>query len=266
MRSRIPSLIAGIGAVVFCSARTHAQVVSIDWYGGGGGGGTTQAVMTADEVAGVVPRANWNSLTPNVQATPQNLLTDTGSAGGNVVWTSQNTWNTTHVQAPGDLRMMKGYIDTNDTSITTVTVAGLPSSITSVPYSVIVYFDGDNGTQQRVGRYAIGDQVLWARDPGGAFTGTYLQGQTAVDPLPGATGTGLDSQVAAADAVPGGNFLVFSGLAGDTFTLSAQASVSSGTTNRAAINGIQILPTALVPEPAALSLLVPLALLARRRK
>lgn len=266
MRSAALAYLVGLGAVVLASSSSRAQVISIDFYGGGGGGGTTQAVMAADEFAGIVPRANWNSLTPNVQATPQNLMTDTGSAGGNVVWTSQNTWNTGHVQAPGDLRMMKGYIDTNDTSVTTVTVAGLPSSITSVPYSVIVYFDGDNGTQQRVGRFAIGDQVLWARDPGGAFTGTYTQAQTTVDPLPGATGTGLDNQAAAADAVPAGNFLVFSGLVGDTFTLSAQASVSSGTTNRAAINGIQILPTALVPEPAALSLLVPLALLARRRK
>lgn len=267
MRKRALAYLLGVAALAMPASFSAAQVVSIDWYGGGGGGGTTQEVMAPTETAGVVPRANWNSLTPNTQATPQNLITDTGSAGGTVAWTSQNTWNTGHVQAPGDLRMMKGYIDTNDTSITTVTVAGLPASITSVPYSVIVYLDGDNGTQARVGRYSIGDQVLWARDAGGAFTGVYTQGQTSTDPLPGATGTALDNQGTAANAVPAGNYLIFSGLTGDTFTLSAQASVSAGGTNRAAVNGIQILPTSLVPEPAAMGmLLVPLALMARRRK
>lgn len=267
MRKGALAYLVGVAAMVMPASFSGAQVVSIDWYGGGGGGGTTQEVMAPTETAGVVPRANWNSLTPNTQATPQNLITDTGSAGGNVVWTSQNTWNTGHVQAPGDLRMMKGYIDTNDTSVTTVTVAGLPSSITSEPYSVIVYVDGDNGTQTRVGNYWIGDQTYWVRDPGGAFTGAYTQGQTAVDPLPGATGTALDNQGTAASAVPAGNYLIFSGLTGDTFTLSAQASLSSGTTNRAAINGIQVLPTSLVPEPAAMGLLlVPLALMGRRRK
>jgi hypothetical protein len=267
MRNRALSYLFGLGAMILPASFSGAQVISVDWYGGGGGGGTTQEVMGPTESAGVVPRTNWNSLTPNTQAAPQTLITDTGSAGGNVVWTSANTWNVGHVQAPGDLRMMKGYIDTNDTSITTVTVAGLPSSITSAPYSVIVYTDGDNGTQARVGRYSIGDQVLWTRDAGGAFTGVYSQGQTSIDPLPGATGTGLDNQGVAAGAVPAGNYLIFSGLTGDTFTLAAQASVSAGGTNRAAINGIQIVPTSLVPEPAAMTmLLIPLALMGRRRK
>ena len=65
--------------------------------------------------------------------------------------------------------MMKGYLDSSDTSITTVNVANLPASITSVPYSVILYYDGDNGGNNRVGRYSIsgtttGNAVYSVRD------------------------------------------------------------------------------------------------------
>jgi hypothetical protein len=265
MRSQILSIVVGLGAIVLPVSLAQAQVIGIDFYGGGGGSGTTQEMMSPNETAGVVPRSNWNSFTPNTQTTPQALMTDTGGAGGDVVWTSQNTWNVNHVQAPGDLRMMKGYIDTNDTSITTVTVAGLPSSITSVPYSVIVYYDGANGTENRVGQFSIGDVTFWGRDAGGEFTGLYTLAQSPIDPLAG--GGAIDNNNDAALTVPSGNYMIFSGLTGDTFTLSAQASVSAGGTNRAAINGIQVLPTALIPEPASLSLLLlPLALMARRRK
>src|SRR5688500_3068286 len=97
MRSRILSVLVGLSAVVLCSSFTQAQVVGIDWFGGGGGGGTTQEMMAPSEVAGVAPRANWNSFTGLSQATPQNLLTDAGAAAGNVVWASNNTWNTQHV-------------------------------------------------------------------------------------------------------------------------------------------------------------------------
>jgi hypothetical protein len=170
--------------------------------------------------------------------------------------------------------MMKGYIDTNDTSVTSVTVSGLPEALTAEPYAVILYFDGDNGTQTRVGRYTLsgatsGNTTLWGRDPASTnFNGAYVLGATPIDPLPGATGAGLDNQGTAAGTVPAGNYMLFPEVSGSTFTLSAQASVSSGTTNRAGINGIQIVPMSAVPEPGTLAVVAMgvIGLMMRRRR
>ena len=254
------------------SSAAQAQSISIDWFGGGGGGGTTQAQMLPTETAGVIPRSNWNSLASDANGDgliPLSLVDHTGAAtGATVTWASQNTWNTAHVQADGDLRMMKGYIDTNDTSVTNVTVAGLPAA--TEPWAVIVYYDGDNGTQNRVGRFTLsgattGNATFWGRDAGGAFTGLYTPAQSPVDPLAG--GGAIDNNNTAALTVPAGNFMLFADVTGTGFILEAQASVSAGGTNRAAINGIQIIPMSQVPEPGALAVigLLGAGLLARRR-
>ena len=52
---------------------------------------------------------------------------------------------------PGNRRLMKGYLDTTSTSVTTVTVAGLPQQA----YDVYVYVDGDNKTYERSAAYTI---------------------------------------------------------------------------------------------------------------
>jgi len=154
-----------------------------------------------------------------------------------------------------------------------VTVAGLPASITSTPYSVIVYYDGDNGTANRTGKFSIsgaatGNTTFYGRDAASStFSGAYILGQTPVDPLAGgATTTTVDNNSAAALLVPAGNFMIFTGLTGDGFTLSAQSYVTSDGTNRASVNGIQVI-SGTVPEPTALGFvgLCAGAILGRRR-
>ena len=267
--------LAGVCAFACAIGATavHGQVISVDFYGGGGGG--TPVVSTAmgpTETAGAVPASNWNSFTGNVQATPQALISSTGAAtGATVAWTSNNTWNTPIGQGTGDVKMMKGYLDSSDTSVTTVTVANLPASLTSQPYSLILYFDGDNGGNNRVGQYSIsgattGNATYWARDAANTnFVGGYVIAQSPVDPIAG--GGAIDSNPTAALTVPAGNIMVFHGLSGSGFTLNAQSSVASDATNRSAIQGFQIMPTALVPEPGCLSVagLSAIALLKRRR-
>ena len=251
------------------SSAAHGQAISIDWFGGGGGGGTASTMMAPSETAGLIPRANWNSFTPEVQATPQPLVNSAGAAtAATVSWTSANTWNINITETPGDAKMMRGYLDTNDTSVTTVTVSGVPAGLG--PYAVILYYDGDTG-EQRVGRYQLagattGNATFWGRDNEVNFSGAFTLGQTPVDPLAG--GGAIDSNVAAAMTVPAGNVMIFPDVTGSDFTLTATASVSEGGTNRAPLNAIQIVPMAQVPEPGALALvgLLGAGLFARHRR
>ncbi len=154
--------------------------------------------------------------------------------------------------------MMLGYLDTSDTSITTVTVAGIPADFLITGYNVVVYYDGENGANQRVGAYSLGGTTYYGRDGGTVFGGTYIQGQTTTAPI-GNQDTNPDQ----ANLVPAGNDLQFSNLTTASFNLTAQASVSSDTANRAPINGIQIVQ---VPEPSALLLGLGGALLGLRRR
>ena len=253
----------------------QAQSIGIDWFGGNGTGDQTQMLPT--DVAGVVPQGNWNSFLDDpaiaVQTAP--LVLSNGAASGATVTFSgsPNDWDTNVDQSlSANHKMMLGYLDTNDTSITTVMVSGLPASLTGPGYNVIIYYDGDNGTagaigSHRVGRYEINGVSQWGRDAGNRFDGAFVQGQTLIDPAPGMSGTQLDNQAAAVAAVPAGNYMVFSGLTGSSFTLNVQASVSGSATNRASINGMQIVA---IPEPStvvlfALGALGSLGFVARRR-
>jgi hypothetical protein len=271
MRTTKAIALAAALAVGGLAQSSMGAVIGVDFGGGGGSAVSTQ--MGPSETAGVIPSSNWNSFfaTPT-QATAQSLLDSTGGATpANVGWTSNNTWNAPNVPpvAPGDLNMMKGYLDSSDTSTTNVTVAGLPSSITSGPYSVILYFDGDNGGNDRVGKYSIvgaatGNASFWARDAANAtFSGIYAQAQSPVDPIAG--GGSIDSNGAAALTVPAGNFLIFTGLTGDTFSLQAQSSVASDATNRSSIQGFQII-SGTVPEPTGLIAIAIGGLAMARRK
>lgn len=253
-----------------CGVAT-AQSIGIDWFGGNGTGDQTQ--MLPGEVAGVVPQSNWNSFLDATGTTaetfPLNLGTGAASGASVTFSGSPNDWDTGITEATSlNHKMMLGYIDTNDTSITTVAVNGLPASFTGPGYNVYLYYDGDNGTQHRVGRYEINGVSMWGRDAGVNFVGTFTQGQTTTDPAPGMTGTGLDNLAAAVATVPAGNYMIFGPLTSANFTLNVQASASAGGTNRASLNGMQIVA---VPEPTtiwlvAIGVLASAGLLVRSRR
>jgi hypothetical protein len=219
---------------------SSGAIISIDF---GAPGNSVTSLMGAAETAGFVPAANWNSFSAATQAVAQPLFDDAGAGtGATVTWSSNNVWSTAIADTAGNLRMMKAYLDTSATSTTLVTLANIPLSFQATGYEVYVYYDGDNGGPTRSGAYTIGSTTLWGRDAGNtSFGGTFVLGQTATNP-------GADP-----NAVPVGNYLVFTGLSAASFVLSATPGPASDATLRAPINGVQIVQ---VPEPAALASLL----------
>ncbi len=194
---------------------------------------------TVDGPAGIYGTAVWNNTT-GAAGIAAGLLDGDGTAtAASVEWSSPNTWSSTgrgeeNNTAPvgEDRDLMTGYLDSTDalTPSLSVAVSGLSGLFSE--YNVVVYIKG--GVIGRGGDYTIGSETLGHVDTG-PFTGTYVPGGE-------------------------GDFLLFSGISGDSFTLT-----STGTGFRAPVNGIEVTP---VPEPAtwALALLGVGALaLARRR-
>jgi len=208
---------------------------------GGRNGAQTDGIVTG--TAGVDPQANWNNLASNAGATlPGQLVAGTGQVLGttSVAWSSNNTYTiTTTGFGDQDAAMMKGYLDTNNTSLTTVTVADLPSDW--LEYDIIVYFDGD-GSNSRQGQYEL------TADSGDVTLGPFADNAN----WPVATGGNAFAQAVA----PGGNgnFMLFSDVSGSGFTLTTRP--MSGSPPRAPINGIQIIATSVVPEPGSATLLL----------
>ena len=194
--------------------------IGLDFVGGG-------AAMGAGEVAGVVPFAGWNSLTGSVGAAGQisdNLALPTPLS---VTYSCNDIWQLGIADTPGDIRMMNGYLDSSDTSITTVTVSGVPGSFLSSGYDVYVYCNSD-GTG-RSGDYTIGNVTIRALD-NAVFSGAYTQANNSA-----------------------GNYVVFLNVNANTFTLSAQADQASNGF-RAPVNGIQIVAhTTTLPAPTNLT-------------
>jgi hypothetical protein len=177
--------------------------------------------MTATETAGVVPKSNWNSASGASRSTPLALVDETGTAtNATVTWSANGGWKIPVTDRAGDTRMMLGYLDTSTTSISTVTVAGLPSRA----YDVYVYVDGDNREFTRTAAYRI--------------SGTGIAGTTVNLTDPAYTNfTGTFTQATGAN----GNYVKFTINAGG-FTLTATPISSTNPTLRAPINAIQIVP------------------------
>lgn len=193
------------------------QAISIDFVGGSSTNGTP-STMLSSESAGYIPFQNWNSFT-GASGTASALSLDNGtSTGTSVTWSSSNTWSSPITEAPGNARMMKGYIDCPGGKTTTVTVTSLPSAFVSSGYDVYVYVDGDNGSNVKTGEYTLSGVTVGSADLSGAnFSGQFYQNDGG-----------------------GGNYVVFKNVNTASFTLTATPLASDGTTGRAPINGISI--------------------------
>jgi hypothetical protein len=215
-------------------------------------------------VAGAA-QANWNNLFGFTGAASAGTLVDRNGAGlptTNVSWTSNNAYTVSTADAGSpDSALMKGYLDTTDVSVTTVSVSDLPAEW--LEYDVYVYIDGD-ATAGRAGNYTITSAL------DGTDTAT-VSDTANWDVAAGGTFTRANENAHDLTTTPGftsGNYLVFSGRHDLSFTLTAQGSLIGATPARAPINGIQVVATRVVPEPASMTVLAlgALGLAVRRRR
>ncbi len=188
--------------------------------------GMNPAPMAAADVAGVVPQAQWNNAAGAARSTPLSLVDESGTPStATVTWSASNLWMVSIVDQAGNPRLMKGYLDNNNLSVTTVTVGGLAPG----EYDVYVYCDGDNKAYNRTATYEISGpgippMAIDVNDaPGANFTGTFTQATNSA-----------------------GNYVKFR-ITGSGFTITATPGTSTNVNVRAPVNGIQIVST--TPPP-----------------
>jgi hypothetical protein len=183
--------------------------------------GSNTVPMAATESAGVLPMINWNNAAGATRSTPLRLVDDAGVlTNASATWTANAVWMTPIADRAGNARLMKGYLDTSSTGVTTVTVSGLPSGA----YDVYVYVDGDNHEFTRTAAYSLGA-------PGVAPATVNATDRASVN-FSGSFTRATNSS---------GNYVMFS-IAATGFTLTARPVAGTTATRRAPVNAIQIVP------------------------
>ncbi|MEM7263656.1 MAG: hypothetical protein AAF488_16835, partial [Planctomycetota bacterium] len=166
--------------------------------------------------AGFLGTENWNNIDLASGGPTFLQLDDDGSLDDtdvSVEWTSANTWasqgrSEDNNSAPDgdDRNLMTGYLDTNATDPNRVTVSGLDSVSDGEEYAVFVYMNG--GVIGRGGDYQLNDEIrpgIIDTDP---FTGDYVEDE---------------------------NYILFTGITGDSFVVTG-----TPVQVRAPINAIEI--------------------------
>jgi hypothetical protein len=193
------------------------NVISVDFVG-------TDGPMAATETAGVVAVSNWNDAAGAKSSQPLSLVDQTGAATTAAIsWTSDDVWEQSITDAPGNVRMMKGYLDNGNQDTTVINVTGLPFDPNG--YVVYVYADGSISSGSDTGIYQISGSgfttISATLTYSSQFAGTFTQ----------ATGGN-----------PVGNYVALTIPATSAFTLSAIPSTATSGFERAPVNGIQIVP------------------------
>ncbi len=221
-RNLIVSLVLAAVAVLTAGAVSGSTFIGVNFVGKAS---YTPSMEPAEE-AGALPQSHWNNAVGG-SGSDFALFDDDGSPTGVLLTWRATTGYTRITDAPGDARMMRGYLAPLPGEPISVSATGLDSVFGGSPYSLIVYFDGYNTAEDWVIRFTAGGASQLGTDKRGIhFSGTFVPD----------TGTG-------------GNYVRFDHLTGDTFTLEAESAVAGA--GSAAINGFQILHT---PEPATLAL------------
>lgn len=245
---------------VLLAGLCRAETISLNFTGIGsayGLGASDLAGLVGNETGntlGSTMAGNWNNLNGNTGSNVGNLTASGGAVvdGVTASWSADNVYslgNTTGgANTSANTTMMRGFLDNAYEGTTTITVSGLEAL--SGTYSVIVYLDGGNGDEWRQGIYAIGSTSVMAEDSEGVdFNSGSGNNANGLFQIPVAGGTGNQSWPFSPNNSEG-NVIIFTGLTDSSFTLTATPGASSDmSTQRAPINGIQIV--GVIPEPAS---------------
>ncbi len=218
------------------------------------GSNEANGALAAGGAGGIpgIAQGNWNNLAGQ-NGTNSTIVADAGGkadpTAARVTWTSNGTWASTgrgeeNNKFPTnsvERALMTGYLDTGNATTTTVTISGLPNSLTGGGYDVYVYAMG--GVGGRGGAYRILDantktvlkDYVKAQTP----TNTTAFAQVPVPPPSGTHGVGT--------------YILFSGLSSSSIIIEATtqaAGTAFGATPRAPINAVQIIsPPSSTPAP-----------------
>ncbi|MGB7746901.1 MAG: hypothetical protein WBN75_06395 [Verrucomicrobiia bacterium] len=209
-----PYTFAPTAAQKFYQLKILANPISINFSGNG-----TQ--MGGSESAGVVAETNWNNAAGSSGTMSLNDFTGT-PCGASLTWSANGVYNTGVSDTAGNNRMMRNYLDTGNTTTTTVTVGWLPPN--TAGWNVYVYFDGSN-PETRKGSYIISGvgiptTSIYGIDTANTdFSGTFVQASNSA-----------------------GNYVRYSIPNVSGFTVSATPVANGASTLRAPVNGLQIIP------------------------
>lgn len=248
-----------LAALAFAPLPANADSIGINFMGGEGNYNPNGGILAPSDVAGAhggsnpdLRQANWNNVLPDnaVNGSYSALADNHGVATAAAINVSgvSGLWSLPIPNTTADQRLMRGYLDPVLT-IARVEVSGIPYA----QYDVVVYGDGSNDNNLRIGRYEIGGlPPVYMFDNNVNFDGTFTQ-------VPSSSNANLGHNT------PAGNFTIFSGLSSPSFVLTATPDATDGFEPRAPLNAVQIIKT---PEPpTAVLALVAIAIgcLQRRR-
>jgi len=260
----IQSLIYSPAALVLLFAVSPAAsaqtIISANFTGSSSSTDGDPSFLSFNQMAGVVPASNFN----NADGFTNGIISDVTDNSGTIVNglsiaynASSEGINAATASTPNQ-DLLNGFIAGNSTAAATTTISGLPSSFGT--YDLYVYL-ADTASTTAAYTYESGTSAQ------GLFVGTptTASAQTAM------AATSSSGPFTRATATTPGNYLLFSGLSGSTFQLSATAA-----TGQAPINGFQIVsdtPASPAPEPSQVAVLgvaalglAGLAFRARKRK
>lgn len=185
--------------------------------------------------AGQIAQRAWNSLTvpPEGSGMTFGLRNGAGTmTAARVGWDFASTAEEPSLNPAlsGDHKLMKAYVaddagGSGGQTNSTITVSQIPFAV----YDVLVYSDGANGGADSVTEFRLRGQSLFLRDGAWAsFSGAFVEGTGTADQGP---------------ITPAGNYVCFRGQTNSSFTLTVTARSSSDGLPRAAVNGLQIVPS-----------------------
>jgi len=220
------AFVAAIGMVLNGSPALAGNIIGIDF-------GTNGNLLGPSDTAGVTPQQNFNQA-PGAAGSVLNLIDSTGaSTAADASYSGfTGTFDFASTSTPDrDLVNSAAYI--RNSSLTPVlTVTDVPY----VLYDVVVY--STQGGTTRDSLFNIGTQNIYFRDT------------QAAPPFDQSSGT------FAGDPAGNGNYMLFTGISGSSFTLNIQGLTGGGGLFQSGLGGIQIIdmsPPA--PEPSTAVLL-----------